>query len=380
MPGLPNRTFLFFYLQSILFAGGLTAQPNIDIDSLHLLGSYEIPYTLRFQKTPVGGLSGIDYDAANKRYFMISDDRSAFSPARFYTASIALSAKGISAVHFTGVTILLQANGKPYPNKQQDPLLTPDPEGIRYNPKKRQLTWSNEGERAITDKDTILQNPSLTNISLNGKYTGAYTTPDNFFMQAVDKGPRQNSTWEGLSFADNYTSLFVSSEEPLYEDGPAADIANRPYYTRLLQFDVASRRNTRQFAYRLEPVAVVPYPADGNKMNGISEILFLGNNKLLVVERAYASGAGFSTRVFVADLAAATDIKDMASLKTGDGFTPAAKKLVLNMDRLGIYIDNIEGVCFGPVLPNGHKTLLFIADNNFNPLEQSQLLLFEIND
>ena len=48
------------------------------------------------------------------------------------------------------------------------------------------------------------------------------------------------------------------------------------------------------------------------------------------------------------------------------------------MDDLGIYIDNIEGVTFGPTLPNGHQTLLFVADNNFNPLEQSQLLLFEV--
>lgn len=48
------------------------------------------------------------------------------------------------------------------------------------------------------------------------------------------------------------------------------------------------------------------------------------------------------------------------------------------MDDLGIYIDNVEGVTFGPVLPNGHKTLLFVADNNFNPLEKTQFLLFEV--
>jgi hypothetical protein len=48
------------------------------------------------------------------------------------------------------------------------------------------------------------------------------------------------------------------------------------------------------------------------------------------------------------------------------------------MDTLGIYIDNIEGVTAGPLLPNGHKTLLFIADNNFSPVEKSQVLLFEV--
>ena len=48
------------------------------------------------------------------------------------------------------------------------------------------------------------------------------------------------------------------------------------------------------------------------------------------------------------------------------------------MDDLGIYIDNIEGVTFGPILPDGKRSLLFISDNNFSPLEKTQVLLFEI--
>jgi hypothetical protein len=48
------------------------------------------------------------------------------------------------------------------------------------------------------------------------------------------------------------------------------------------------------------------------------------------------------------------------------------------MDSLGFYIDNIEGVTFGPTLPNGHKTLVFVSDNNFLPIEKTQFLLFEI--
>ena len=48
------------------------------------------------------------------------------------------------------------------------------------------------------------------------------------------------------------------------------------------------------------------------------------------------------------------------------------------MDDLGIYIDNIEGVTFGPTLPNGHRTLVFVADNNFDVKEKAQLLLFEV--
>ncbi|MBK7559251.1 MAG: esterase-like activity of phytase family protein [Chitinophagaceae bacterium] len=48
------------------------------------------------------------------------------------------------------------------------------------------------------------------------------------------------------------------------------------------------------------------------------------------------------------------------------------------MDDLGIYTDNLEGITFGPPLPNGNRTLICIADNNFNILEKAQILLFEV--
>lgn len=48
------------------------------------------------------------------------------------------------------------------------------------------------------------------------------------------------------------------------------------------------------------------------------------------------------------------------------------------MDSLGVYVDNVEGVTFGPVLPNGHRTLVLVADNNFQLLEKTQFFVFEI--
>jgi hypothetical protein len=75
----------------------------------------------------------------------------------------------------------------------------------------------------------------------------------------------------------------------------------------------------------------------------------------------------------------ATDVVDTNSLLSQPAVKPVSKKLVLNMDDLGRYIDNVEGVTWGPTLPNGHKSLLFLSDNNFSPLEKTQFLLFEVN-
>ncbi|HCL05854.1 MAG TPA: hypothetical protein DHW64_07805, partial [Chitinophagaceae bacterium] len=70
---------------------------------------------------------------------------------------------------------------------------------------------------------------------------------------------------------------------------------------------------------------------------------------------------------------------DIHSLKQQPPHKPLQKKLLLNLNDLGIYTDNVEGMSFGPILPNGKRTLWMIADNNFSAEEKTQLFLFEVN-
>ncbi|GAB2839965.1 esterase-like activity of phytase family protein [Ferruginibacter profundus] len=352
-----------------------------NISAVKLLGEYDMPYNLSYKNTTVGGLSGIDYDAGNNVYYMICDDRSDINPARFYTARIFITPQGIDSIQFVDVQNMLQPDNTVYPNKKTDRSHVPDPEAIRYNPLLKQLVWSSEGERIVKEKDTVLENPSVISITTDGKFKNNFELPANVTMHATEKGPRQNGVLEGMSFADNYTTLFVNVEEPLYEDGPRADVTDNNTYIRILKFDVATKKNTAQYAYKLEPVAYAANPATGFKINGVPDILNIGNNKFLVIERSFSTGrAACTIKVFITDLTAATNIKGVPSLKGNTDFIPATKKLLLNMDDLGIYIDNIEGVTFGPILPNGHKTLIFIADNNFDTKEKAQLLLFEVTE
>ena len=83
-------------------------------------------------------------------------------------------------------------------------------------------------------------------------------------------------------------------------------------------------------------------------------------------------------KIFLADLTQADNIKDARSLKEQPPIHPVKKQLLVNMDDLGVYIDNVEGVTFGPTLPNGHGTLIFVTDDNFQQIQKTQLLLFEI--
>ena len=373
--------FSFIAVLFILYSCASTnkaTQVSANISSLKYLGGYEIPFNTKYNNTAVGGLSGIDYDVKNNQYYLISDDRSEKNPARFYTAKIYFTQHGIDSLVFVDVENMLQSNGKVYPDRKEDRFNVPDPEAMRYNPKTKQLVWSSEGERIVRPKDTVLINPSVILIKPNGKYIDSFILPANLKMQAIEKGPRRNSVLEGMSYADDYKTLYVNVEEPLYEDGPRADVVENNAYIRIMKFDVANKKCIAQYAYKLGPVAYPAKPENEFKINGVPDILNLGNNKLLVIERSYSTGRLPNTiKLFIADLHEATDISNMV-LEGNNTFIAAKKALLLNMDNLGIYTDNIEGVTFGPPLPNGHKTLLFVADNNFNILEKAQVLLFEV--
>lgn len=345
---------------------------------LVFLGESDIPYNKIFQNTTVGGLSGIDYDRKNDTYYLISDDRSAINPARFYTAKIYLNEKGIDSVQFISVRNLLQKDGTVFPSSKQDPFHTPDPEGIRYNPKMKHLVWSSEGERSAKKDTIVLENPAVIITSTNGNYIDSFVLPSNMRMQLTQSGPRQNGAFEGLSFSNNYKKLLVSVEEPLFEDGPRAGLKDSSAWIRIIRFDVKKKKPEAQFAYQIDPVAYPPNPPGAFKINGVPDILALNKHQLLIIERSFSSGRRPSTiKVFLAEAAAAQDISKYLSLKD-ISFQPIQKHLLLNMDDLGIYIDNVEGVTLGPKLPNGNQTLIFVADNNFSKEEITQFFLFEI--
>ena len=308
----------------------------------------------------------------------MSDDRSEHNPARFYVLKINISPKGIDTVMFQDVRNMLQPDGTVYPNKKQNPYKTPDPEAMRYNPTTKNLIWTSEGERDLGIFKTVLENPAITTITTTGKYIDTFPLPSQVIMHKEETGPRQNSVFEGIAFANNYKEAYISVEEPLFQDGPKADTQDVNPMIRILKYDLATKKNTAQYAYKLDPVAHASLPFTF-KINGVSDILSESKDKLLVMERSFSTGRMACTvKIFEADLSKATNIKDNPSLIQHKAFVPATKRLILNMDNLGRYVDNVEGMTFGPILPNGHKTLVTVVDNNFLMLEKTQFFLFEV--
>ena len=43
-------------------------------------------------------------------------------------------------------------------------------------------------------------------------------------------------------------------------------------------------------------------------------------------------------------------------------------------------LDNTEGMCWGPSLPDGQRVLVVVSDDNFNPLQVTQFAAFAFTD
>jgi len=366
-------------LTALIFLIALTANGQT-INKLTFLNEFDIPYNFQFQNTTVGGLSGIDYNPQANEYYLICDDRAVINPIRFYTAKINLKASKIDTAFFIAQKELRQSNGALYPSLSADPSHAPDPEAIRFNGRKKYFVWTSEGDRIIKDGNTILQDPAIIITDDNGKDLGHFPLPDQFHMSKDEKGPRQNGVFEGVCFTDNDKMMYVTTEAPLYQDGPAAGLKDTTAYVRILKYDVEKKKLLAQYAYKLAPIAHAPTPADGFKVNGIVDILPIGGDEFMITERSFSTGVKSCTiKVYKCSFKTAQDVSNIQSLKINRPKLLVKKQLLLNMDSLNIYIDNVEGATFGPRLSNGKRSMIFVSDNDFLQGRKTQFLLFQVD-
>ena len=60
-------------------------------------------------------------------------------------------------------------------------------------------------------------------------------------------------------------------------------------------------------------------------------------------------------------------------------FDPVEKALIFEFDDLGIPIYIIEGMTFGPDLPDGRRSLVIVSDNNFSPGQFTQFIVLALD-
>lgn len=345
--------------------------------SLRFIGEQRLAWRQPFQGTTVGGLSGIDYDPVSGVWVLESDDRSEINPARYYTARLDYDPHTFRSVSLTGVHFFRQADGSTYPG-----LATlapgngevPDVESIRFDPQDGSIWYASEGSRKLG-----LQ-PFVRHATADGAHLGTLPLPQLFKVwPGREDGVRDNLAIEGISFAPDGQSLWVSLESPLYQDGPLPT-SDAGAFTRITQLD-RTGRVLAQFAYPVDPIPAGASPGRLSD-NGVSEILAIDASHLYVLERAGVQSAEgdfhYIPRLYEIDLAGASDVSTFDAL-LGQAFLPVRKRLVLDISALPLaQIGNIEGIAWGPKLENGSDSLVMVADDNFKRSELGQLLLFEV--
>ncbi len=383
-------------LLTLAITASLMAVGSAHAQGLSYLGQQIVPTGTPFSGTTVGGFSAIDYDAANARYFAISDDRSGINPARYYTLSLDLTqfqrsaTAGSAGVSFNSVTTIQTPEGAAFATN------TVDPEGLRYDAARGKLYWSNEGQRSGAG----LQNPTVREMNLDGSHVRDFSVPARYNpvgssggTAAGDSGIRNNLAFENLAISPDGRTLWTATENALVQDGPAAGVTNGSP-TRFLSFDIESGSAGAEYVYNVAPVVLPPAVAGQFATNGLTDFLALNDHQFITIERSFAIGAatpgvspqgaatGNSIRLFLADTTGATDVSGVDSLTTFD-FVPVSKTLLLDLSTLRnddgstLALDNIEGITFGPQL-GGLPTVILVSDNNFGGTQFTQFIALSV--
>ena len=340
--------------------------------ALEFLGEEILPTGLQFEGTEVGGLSSMAYDAERDRYYVISDDQSVIDPARFYTFDLDVADGDLDPgdVVVTDVTTLLDASGQPFA------AASFDPEG---------LALTEDGELVITSEGiaTRLIPPWVRLFDLDGRQLEDLLVPRAFIPDAIPqtRGVRLNLGFESGAVVGKH--FWTGSEGALVQDGPAASVTQESP-ARLLRYNLASGRPDRQYVYWTDTIAEPPVPPTNFAVNGLVELLPLDRHSFLSMERSFSVGApgtGNTIKLYTVELAGAKNVAARESLAGQlDSIRPVTKKLLLDLDVLGIPLDNVEGMAFGPDLPDGRRTLVLVSDNNFAPAQFTQFLLFAFSE
>jgi hypothetical protein len=361
---------IYFCLPIILiglFFANFTSSA-VEVVGVDFIGEAVLKTGTKFQNTEVGGLSGITYDADKQLYYAISDDRGGKAPARFYTLKVDLSKDKLQKVGAVpvSVTLLVDAQGKNFAPT------TTDTEGIAL---------TDQGNIYVSSEGDVSQsiNPFIKEFNLaSGKEIKTLAIPEKFLPKDGKRGIRNNLGFESLTITPNRQFIYTATENALVQDGSEAQ-PKLSTNCRILQYNLATNQVEKEFLYQTEAVPTT-IKIINKYSNGLPDLVALDNDgNFISLERAF-TGFGFSVKLFQVSLADATDIHNIDSLLATDitKIQPVRKKLLLDLGKENVLLDNIEGLTLGAKLSDGQPSLIVISDNNFNKLERTQLLAFRL--
>jgi hypothetical protein len=340
-------------------------------EKLRFIGDVNFATKEKFQETELGGLSGIAYDQKENKLMAISDDRSQINPARFYKFDFTLNENQFTVTP-SSVTKLKDKEGTFYKEKYTDF------EGITLFGNDLLIS----SENGLDGAEVVL--PGLYRFSLAGDFQELLPVPKKFLPTEDGlSGTRHNKGFETLAATPDMKTFFTANEDALAQDGPVGS----PEYNsivRIMRF--REMKPEKEFAYRLEKMKSPPEGLEEDGDTGLVDMAVIDENNFYTMERSYLTSTGTNIiLIFKNEISTdTTDVSEVAALEN-QTLQPIKKTLVANLDDFiplmnkdFAYLDNIEGITLGPVLPNGNLSLILVSDNNFNSNQRTLFIAFEI--
>lgn len=358
--------FVFSFLATGWIVFGSSVAFAIELEYLNQI---VLPNKMNFKKSKIGGLSGLYYDSNSRLLYAVSDDRGLVNEPRLYEFKISASLKEFKiepqkAIFLNVNESELSHKSTNSPAKIFSKVL--DLEAISMTPWGDFLI-TNEGD--MNKKPRV--NPQIFTANASGSIMREYEVPKDFLPEpsgVQKKGVQNNMAFEGLARHPNGKEWMVATEAPLIQDPKGL--------VRFIQY-------TMPEAWILKPGKEYRYPLPEGQMDpktviefqkGVSEIQYLNDHELLVLERLLrvtTKGAELQVQLFQTDL----------DQPGSDGIL--SKKQLLDFQKLEPQIGrigNFEGMTWGPILPDGRRSLLFVSDDNFMRDQRTQFLLFAVRE
>lgn len=333
----------------------------------------------------LGGFgSAIAYTGQGNKYLILPDrgpgDGANSYSCRFHLAEITVSTPGKIDFKLLKTTLLKTPEGSPLTGLSKGF----GPSGNRFDP---------EGIRVLKNGSILISDeygPSVWLFDSNGKLKHKFLIPEKFLIQNKSdhaekefppfnkKGRLTNKGFEGIAISSDQKKWLAALQGSLIQDrNPSnSDLKTNGDNLRFLETSIEGK-HLREIVYKME-----------SAKNGVNEILAIGEEDYLVLERDGDAGesAGFK-KIFRISTKNATDVSKILELpapKLPEGIVPVTKTLFLDLldPKFGLkgkdFPAKIEGLAFGPDLPDGRKLLIITTDNDFKPDEPTWIYAFAV--
>jgi len=352
---------------------------------LRFLDDFNIPTGTRFESLEpfeLGGLSGLVFLPEERQFLALSDSR---DDHRWHVLDFRVAGEERDIAP-RGTVLLRSKDATAF-----EPRLL-DTEGIARMP---------DGTILITSEGDLRENPNTVSrlllFSSDGILLREIPVPEKILPSGVGeplRGARDNLSLESLCLSPDADRLFTAVECALLQDGEPTSPENGSL-SRIIEYEIEGNQISPQheYVYELDPVSKPEDFSAGAGENGLVELLAFSRTELLALERSFFVEGSESPerrshqklRIYWISLKGASDVSRVASLRQIPRIQPVQKKSVLDLEEIVKELnpefpdlDNFEGMCFGPKLDNGNKTLILVSDNNFQTRQRTVFLVFEI--